>query len=102
MNVLFAESDVVYSGPIATIARIADSGNSVERGFCAECGSQMYSKTTSTTGMPIRVRGGTLDNPDLMAPQAIIWASSAPRWALLDPALPHHPRGPETPPMALS
>ena len=39
---------------------------------------------------------GTLDDPELMAPQSVIWASSAPSWAVLDPRLPHHPKGPQS------
>jgi hypothetical protein len=94
MNVQFPEAAVRYEGPIATFRMIADSGNTVERGFCPTCGAQMYSKTIEPAGLPIRIRAGTLDNPELMAPTAIIWADSAPKWALLDPALPHHPKGP--------
>ncbi len=37
----------------------------------------------------------TLDDPELMAPQALIWTDSAPSWAALDPRLPHHPKGPK-------
>jgi hypothetical protein len=98
VNVLFPEESVTYSGAITTLTKTADSGNTVERGFCPKCGSQMYSKTVNPKGMPIRVRAGTLDDPELIAPQAIIWASSAPSWALLDPKLPHHPKGPPAPP----
>jgi hypothetical protein len=94
VNVLFAEEAVRYDGPVSTIRLTADSGNTVERGFCPTCGAQMYSRTVEPTGMPIRVRAGTLDNPELIAPQAIIWAESAPKWAILDPALPHFPKGP--------
>lgn len=94
MNVLFAEEAVTYSGSLSKFEMIADSGNRVERGFCPKCGSQMYSRTLEPTGMPMRVRAGTLDNPELMPPQTIIWASSAPAWAVLDPDLPHHPKGP--------
>ena len=36
----------------------------------------------------MRVRAGTLDNPELIAPTAIIWADSAPCWATFDPNLP--------------
>jgi len=93
VNVLFPEEAVVYEGAVSTIELVADSGNRVERGFCPQCGAQMYSKTLEPAGMPIRVRAGTLDDPELIAPQAIIWAASAPRWAVLDPALPHHARG---------
>lgn len=97
VNVLFPESAVSYSGNVSKIERIADSGNTVERGFCPQCGSQMYSRTVNPTGMPIRVRAGTLDDPELMAPSALIWVESAPSWATLDPALPKHGKGPDSP-----
>ena len=93
VNVLFPEQAVHYEGEIATLRLIADSGNTVERGFCPRCGAQMYSRTVEPVGLPIRVRAGTLDNPELMAPQAIIWAASAPGWAALDPNLPQYPKG---------
>lgn len=95
VNVLFREEAVRFTGNITTLTKTADSGNTVERGFCPKCGSQMYSKTVNPKGAPMRIRAGTLDDPELIAPQAIIWADSAPSWAVLDPALPHHPRGPK-------
>ncbi len=97
VNVLFPESAVQYQGQVSTYEMIADSGNTVRRGFCKKCGAQLYSKTIDPPGLPMRVRAGTLDNPELMAPQAIIWAKSAPHWALLDPDLPQHPSGPPIP-----
>lgn len=81
INILFAEEAVIYHGDIATLELIADSGNRVERGFCPKCGSQMYSKTMAPAGMPMRVRAGTLDDPEIMAPQSLIWVKSAPSWA---------------------
>ncbi|MCB2074437.1 MAG: GFA family protein [Novosphingobium sp.] len=98
VNVLFPEEAVHFQGDITTVEKVADSGNTVERGFCPKCGSQLYSKTVKPKGMPMRVRAGTLDDPELMAPQSIIWASSAPSWAMLDPDIPHHPKGPPAPP----
>ena len=113
VNVLFPESAVQFTGDITTIEMIADSGNTVERGFCPKCGSQMYSGNTVERGfcpkcssqmysrtikpadaMPMRVRAGTLDDPELMSPSAIIWADSAPGWAVLNPDLPLFPKGP--------
>ena len=93
VNVLFDEAAVRYEGEITTIDLIADSGNRVRRGFCPVCGAQMFSKTVEPAGQPMRVRAGTLDDPEIMPPSAIIWAASAPSWAPLDPALPQHPRG---------
>ena len=94
VNVLFPEEAVAFTGDISTIVKAADSGNTVERGFCPTCGAQMYSKTIGPAGLPMRVRAGTLDDPELMAPTAIIWAASAPSWAPLDPNLPQHPKAP--------
>lgn len=95
VNVLFPEKSVTFSGEVATMLKTADSGNTIERGFCPKCGSQLYSKTTEPKGAPIRIRAGTLDDPELMAPQAIIWTDSAPSWAYLDPKLPHWPKAPK-------
>ncbi len=98
VNVLFPEEAIQFEGSMTTIELIADSGNTVERGFCSICGSQLYSATTKPPGLPVRIRSGILNNPELVAPQAIIWASRAPSWALLDPNLPHFPEGPPAPP----
>lgn len=94
VNVLFPEDAVHFEGDITTIDRIADSGNRVRRGFCPVCGSQLYSATVEPAGTPIRIRAGTLDDPELMPPQAIIWTSSAPAWVKFDPELPQFPKGP--------
>lgn len=95
MNVLFPEDAVAWTGPVTTLRMVADSGNTVERGFCATCGSQLYSRTIDPPGtQPVRVRAGTLDDPGLAPPQAAIWVDSAPAWALFDPALPRYSRGP--------
>ena len=94
VNVLFPEEAVQYTGEIGLFNMIADSGNAVQRGFCPTCGAQMFSKTQKPKGLPMRVRAGTLDDPELIAPQALIWTGSAPSWATLDPTLPHYPKGP--------
>lgn len=95
VNVLFPQNAVQFSGEIATLERTADSGNTVRRGFCPKCGSQMYAATPGVKDSPIRIRAGVLDDPELMAPQSIIWTDSAPSWAVLDPKLTHHPKGPK-------
>ena len=97
VNVLFPELAVRYSGDMTKLKLIADSGNTVERGFCPKCGAQMYSRTVEPAGQPIRIRAGTLDDPELIAPTALIWTDSAPSWAPLDPKLPQHRRGPDSP-----
>ena len=97
VNVLFPPEAVRFEGDVTHIEMVADSGNTVRRGFCPKCGSQLFSATIEPVGMPIRIRAGVLDDPELIAPQAIIWAESAPKWAIFDPALLHFPKGPPAP-----
>ena len=92
--VLFPDEAASFTGDVATIEKIAESGNPVERGFCPKCATLLYSRVAEADGIRIRVRAGTLDDPELMPPQVIIWASSAPKWAVLDPRLPQFPKAP--------
>ena len=94
VNVLFPEEAVSITGDLALFTMIADSGNIVERGFCKVCGSQMYSRTVTPKGLPMRVRAGTLDDPELCAPTAAIWTESAPSWAPIPDHFIRHPKGP--------
>ncbi|MBV7267096.1 GFA family protein [Erythrobacter ani] len=97
VNVLFPASAVEYTGPITTIQRVADSGNTVERGFCTECGSQLYSETVKGPEQPMRVRAGTLDDPEICPPSLIIWGPSAPTWAPFPDAMTVLEAGPGSP-----
>jgi hypothetical protein len=94
VNVLFPEEVVAITGELGLFTMIADSGNTVERGFCKVCGSQIYSRTVSPKGLPMRVRAGTLDDPELCAPTAAIWTESAPSWAPIPDHFTRHPKGP--------
>ena len=94
VNVLFPEEAVSITGDLGLFTMIADSGNTVERGFCKLCGSQIYSRTVTPKGLPMRVRAGTLDDPELCAPTAAIWTESAPSWAPIPADMPKHPKGP--------
>jgi hypothetical protein len=96
VNVLCQAENVTFTGDIATYQMTADSGNTVERGFCAACGAQLYSNTIEPKGAPMRVRAGLLDDQSLVKPTAIIWATRAPKWAKLDTSMPHHGEGPDS------
>ncbi|WP_298169172.1 GFA family protein [Novosphingobium sp.] len=94
VNVLFPEEAVAITGDLGLFTMIADSGNTVERGFCKVCGAQIYSRTVTPKGLPMRVRAGTLDDPELCAPTAAIWTESAPSWAPIPDHFTRHPKGP--------
>lgn len=98
VNVLFDEEAVAYSGEMTRLRLIADSGNTVERGFCKVCGAQMFSRTVIGPKQPMRVRAGTLDDPEICPPTMIIWGRSAPSWAPFPPGMPVLEAGPGSAP----
>jgi len=62
----------------------ADSGRTLYRYFCGDCGSPIYSQRATVPGM-IVVRAGTLDDSSGMKITMDIWTRSARPWAWIDP-----------------
>ena len=97
VNVAFAADAVTLTGKLADHESVADSGNVMHRGFCPTCGTPVTSTAESRPHL-IFLRAGTLDDPSIAAPQATIWASSAPDWACIDADIPSYPA--QVPPVA--
>jgi len=62
----------------------ADSGCTLQRFFCGDCGSPIYSQRESNPAMAT-VRAGTLDNAGDMKLTTHIWTKSARPWSYIDP-----------------
>ena len=71
----------------------ADSGRTLSRYFCPDCGSPLYSQRE---GSPERivVRAGSLDDSSGMKITANIWTRSARPWSWIDPATERLPGSP--------
>ena len=93
VNLVFPADAVRSEGNVRWRVDTADSGNVMRRGFCPECGTPIFSKSDARPKLVI-IRAGALDDPNLAAPQAVIWTSEAPEWACFDPALPQVERQP--------
>lgn len=63
------------------------SGNPVERYFCGDCGSPIYSALGSQPDS-IFLKTGTLDDTSEFAPQFHAWCDTKQNWVELDPAVP--------------
>lgn len=74
----------------------ADSGRTLYRYFCADCGSPIYSQR-ATTPETVVVRAGTLDNAGAMKISTNIWTKSARPWDYIDPASRQFPAQPDAP-----
>lgn len=97
VNVCFRSEDVTVEGDVRWHGSRADSGIRMRRGFCPTCGTALFSIAETRPHLTF-VRAGALDEPNLMAPQAIIWTSAAPDWAHFDPRVPHYSA--QVPPVA--
>jgi hypothetical protein len=86
VNLLVPAEALSVSGALAEYTKTADSGNEVTRQFCPACGTQLFAKSSARPQFRV-VRAGNLDEPSSVQPSMNIWASSAPVWACLDPAL---------------
>lgn len=64
-----------------------DSGNTVSRGFCSNCGARLLGKSS---GMPdlVIVLAGSLDDPSWFRPAMDVYTASAQPWDHMSPELP--------------
>ena len=97
-----SENFEILKGEPKIFSKVVDSGNTLHRAYCADCGSPIYSRrdnTPQTTGLKV----GTLDEPLGMEVAMNIWTRSARPWMHIDPDLQSYPQGrpmPPTPPAA--
>jgi hypothetical protein len=92
-NALFAVSAIAMSGELSWHKYPAASGNTVEQGFCATCGTAIVACNSGRPGFNV-VRLGFLDDAGDLMPTAAIWTDEAPKWTTIDPALERHGRQP--------
>ncbi|HEU0258845.1 MAG TPA: GFA family protein [Burkholderiales bacterium] len=97
VNALIASSAFrITHGEPRRFTKVADSGRTLHRFFCADCGSPIYSQREVTPEM-MTLRAGTLDNAPPMKVVAHIWTASARSWAHIDPATQRFPGQPDAP-----
>ena len=97
VNAFFNKDAGGVSGLTTDFVCRADSGSTIHRSFCAKCGTPLFAEAEERPKF-IGVRVGTLDDPNLAKPSAVIWTKSAPAWAYLDPELPQTEGQPSGPP----
>jgi len=84
---IFVPADSVWiQGPVKFFQSMADSGNTIDRGFCPNCGSQLFTKLQMMPNV-LGLRAGTLDAPDNFHPTLDMYTASAAHWDHMNPAL---------------
>ncbi|MCK9189123.1 GFA family protein [Acidithiobacillus sp.] len=84
---IFPEKDVVVSGEVKYFESPADSGNAHQRGFCLNCGSQLFARFSNMPGM-MGIKAGTLNDSSNYIPKLDFYVASAAPWDFMNPELP--------------
>jgi hypothetical protein len=80
---MFSEDGIRIFGTPSRFSLLSDAGNTVTRLFCGNCGSPLFGKNTGMPGV-MTVSVGTLDAPDDVEPQVIIFARTRRAWDVMD------------------
>ena len=78
----FPVAAVAVQGELKTYTDTGDSGKSLFRRFCPECGSSISTEVEVMPGMII-LKAGTLDDPITVKPMMQIYCDSAQPWVSL-------------------
>lgn len=81
------ESAVSIVGEVRRVTRVGGSGEPVVDGFCAACGSRVFSWSASRPGT-VGIMATSLDDGAWFVPMLNIFAAQAPRWHIVDRSIP--------------
>lgn len=77
-----AAPSLKVTGALKTFSKSGDSGKSIRRRFCPECGSGVTDEADTLPGI-VMINAGTLDDPSWVKPGSEIYCDSAQPWVRL-------------------
>jgi hypothetical protein len=90
-TVVPTDSFEITIGTPKVFSKVVDSGNTLMRAFCPDCGSPIYSRRANAPQMTV-LKVGSLDAPVDLKVVMNIWTRSARPWMHIDPALDQYPQ----------
>jgi hypothetical protein len=82
----------IVTGRVKGYTTTGDSGNTITREFCPECGSPLFTRAQAYPNL-VWIKAGSLDEPELIEPSYQTWTQCAVPWAYIDENLPSFPKG---------
>ena len=73
------KSAISIEGPVKTFHDTGDSGQRVDRNFCPECGSPIFSDVAVMPDI-VFIKAGTLDDTTWLDPKMHVYCDSAQNW----------------------
>ncbi|MDB4115601.1 GFA family protein [Planktomarina sp.] len=67
-NLFVSESEVEISGEVSSYSHISDSGSTMTKRFCSNCGSLLFGSNSAKPNV-VSIRAGTVDQLALIKPQ---------------------------------
>ena len=77
--IVVAAADLTVTGKPKVFTRLADSGRTIARYFCGDCGGHLYTSPWPEATR-FSLKAGTLDDPALFRPAHEIWRQSRVDW----------------------
>jgi len=74
-NIFVSEDNLIINGSPKEYQHLADSGNQMTKKFCGSCGAQMFSLGSGRPRI-VSIRGGTIDDLQIIQPTINIFVSS--------------------------
>jgi len=81
------KSQLEMTGEPVSYTNTGDTGGTVTRHFCRTCGGRLYT-SGDLPGDVVMVQAGSLDDPNAIDPERVIYFKDAPRWDRFDDTLP--------------
>ena len=73
---------------------IGDSGKTVSRGFCPNCGARLLGRSKASPDVTV-ILAGSLDDPNWYRPALDIFTATAQPWVNMNPELPKFEKEPK-------
>jgi hypothetical protein len=84
---------LTIEGKLATYSKAGDTGKTIERRFCPECGSSIADEASALPDV-VMLSTGTLDDASWVKPGAEIYCDSAQSWVHLQGDMKRFPKMP--------
>jgi hypothetical protein len=84
---MFPADKILVRGDVSEFRLESEAGSVVTRTFCPKCGSSLFGRNTRVAGF-MTVSAGTLDDPNSIKPQVVVFARTRRDWDMMDVALP--------------
>jgi len=84
---VFPEKKVLVSGEVKYFETQANNGDTHKRGFCPNCGSQLFARFSNMPGF-LGIKAGTLNDTSKYIPKLDFHVAGASNWDFMNPEIP--------------